>query len=128
MNTATGSAGGYLVPDLLFRAEIDWEVFAQPVFLSLCSTVPVTQRKVRMSKVLGTPSLGWVAESQAKPVTSMSFGKDDMEVKELAGLLTWSDRLEAESISQPGIRGLITQAIADAAGAQVDGALFASQP
>jgi HK97 family phage major capsid protein len=126
LNTGSASAGGVLVPDSLFAREVDRLVFARPCFMRLATVVPVSNRKTRLSKVTGGPSLGWVGEASVKPVTDIVFDSDDLVIKELAGILTWSDRLEAESISDPGVRSLIQEAIADSAGQQIDESLFDS--
>ncbi len=127
MNTGTDSAGGYIV-DPLFQKEVQRLVYAKAQFLRLCTVLPVNRRSVHLHKLATGPSLSFIGEAEQKPSTSLTFGRDTATVEELAGICVWSDRLEAESFSNPQVRKLVASAVRDAAIDTIDSALFNGVP
>jgi HK97 family phage major capsid protein len=124
LNSGTLSEGGALVPDFLLRQEVDRIVLGTPTFLSLATTFPTTQRVVKLSKIISAPKFQWIGEAETKPRTDISFDRDTMTVHEIAGIVVFSERLDAESISQPGVRQLVAETIGQAAATQIDEALY----
>lgn len=124
LNTSDSS----VIVDPIFMHEVDQLVRAKSAFLNLAMTPPfVSRRTINLQKITAGPTLGWVREQQVKPESTVSFGRDTAKVYELAGICTWSDRLEAESFADPGIRTQVQRELANAAAEQIDSALFQGQ-
>lgn len=125
--TSPDNAGGFLVSPI-FRAQVERLLYARPVFLSLATTFPVNRREVHLHHVLTGPAPEFICEGDQKPSSDLTFGRDTMNVQEVAGIVTWSDRLNDESFADPGIRSLVERELVAAASDKIDRYLIANTP
>lgn len=97
MTEGTGSAGGYLVPDLISRELLELKV-ANTVLRGLFSSMQVNSDTIRISQVTGGLTAGWVAELATKPAADLTFGEISANIFTKAGLAVVSNQLLRDSI------------------------------
>jgi HK97 family phage major capsid protein len=83
LRVSDDTAGGYLAPDQ-FIAEIQRNVVAFSPVRSVARVTPVSVGAVTLPKRTGGMTAQWVGEIQPRPETTVTFGQNRYEVREIA--------------------------------------------
>lgn len=92
MREATGSTGGFLVPDQISNELLELKV-QQTVLRRLFSSVQVSSDTLRIAGQTQGLVAGWVAELAEKPVSELAFGELSVNVFQKAGMAVVSNQL-----------------------------------
>lgn len=92
MREATGSTGGFLVPDQISAELIQLKV-QQTVLRRLFSSVQVNSDTLRIAAQTQGLVAGWVAELAEKPVSELAFGEISTNVFQKAGMAVVTNQL-----------------------------------
>lgn len=114
MREATGTTGGYLVPDQISSELLQLKT-QQTVVRALCSSINVTSDTLRIAGVTQGLVAGWVAELAEKPSGELAFGEISTNVFQKAGLAVVTNQLLKDSTQS--LQGLISRDLAKRLGA-----------
>lgn len=92
MREATGSTGGFLVPDQISNELLELKV-QQTVLRRLFSSVQVNSDTLRIAGQTQGLVAGWVAELSEKPLSELAFGELSVNVFQKAGMAVVSNQL-----------------------------------
>lgn len=110
---ATGSAGGFLVPqdvaDEVFRM-----VRAQSAVMSLGPRIVGVRKELVVNSVASGATASYVLENAATPVSELTFAQQViLRPKELATMVPVSNRMLRDAVETPAVEELIRQELAE---------------
>lgn len=100
---------------------INAEVRARTVFLQLARVLPAPTviGRFKVPSLVSSPpdlSSSWLGEGEDKPIASIGFSRDELQMHKVASILYWTEELARDSyISLPAqLRAALTRAAAEA--------------
>lgn len=120
-NEGTGSAGGLLVPTPTASLIME-DLRESGLFFSETNVIQLTGKDITIPTVVTHPTLSYVAEGAAKPVSNYVFGSASLTLKKYACLIPWTDELMEDAIVD--IESLVRRFATDYFGILLDGILF----
>ena len=124
LSEGTDSAGGYTVPETIFREFIDKLRDKSVLFEAGAPIILLESNRASLAQVINDPVPGWRAENAAVSESDMLFGQVQFLPKSLAVLVKVSRELLADSIN---VNEALMNALAQAIALQLDyAALYGS--
>lgn len=119
MGTATGPAGGYVVP-LQYIAELIEQLKAEAIVIQLGATVldGLTGSPVEFPRQTGGATAYWVGENAAITPSDLTLGQLQLTPKQVAALVKMSNRLLR--LSNPSVEVMVRRDIVQALALAVD--------
>lgn len=124
LSEGTDSAGGYTVPETIFREFIDKLRDKSVLFNAGAPVILLESNRASLAQVINDPVPGWRAENASVSESDMVFGQVQFLPKSLAVLVKVSRELLADSIN---VNDALMNALAKAIALQLDyAALYGS--